>query len=171
MNEMAPAAVLIIMGVSSSGKSTVGRLLAERLGWRFEDADAYHPPTNVAKMIAGTPLTDADRAPWLATLRTLVAASLADTRPLVLACSALKQAYRDQLRMDERVRFVYLYGDEGTLAARAAARRNHFMPPGLLQSQLATLEEPHDALRVDVGQPVEAVVEEVLERLKPLNDN
>ncbi len=154
--------VLIVMGVSNSGKSTVGRLLAERLNRRFADGDAYHPAANVAKMRAGIPLTDADRAPWLAVLRALIVAALEDAQPLVLACSALKEAYRAQLRVDDRVRFVYLHGDEATLAARAAARRAHFMPPGLLQSQFATLEEPHDALRVDVDQPPEKVVEEIV---------
>ena len=159
---MAVLEVLIVMGVSGSGKSTVGRLLAERLGCRFEDADGYHPAANVAKMHAGIPLSDADRAPWLAALRALVASSLAANEALVLACSALKQKYRAQLRVDERVRFIYLHGDEATLAARAAARRDHFMPPGLLPSQFATLEEPHNALWVDVDQPPAAIVEEIL---------
>lgn len=159
------AQVLVVMGVSSSGKSTVGRLLAERLGWRFADADAYHPAANVATMRAGIPLTDADRAPWLATLRALIAGALADAQPLVLACSALKVAYRAQLRVDERVHFIYLYADYAILAARAAARGDHFMPPGLLLSQFATLEEPEDALWVKVDQPPEAVVTEILTAL------
>ncbi len=159
---MAVPGVLIVMGVSGSGKSTVGRLLAERLGCRFEDADAHHPAANVAKMHAGIPLSDADRAPWLATLRALLASSLAANEALVLACSALKQTYRAQLQVDDRVRFIYLHGDEATLAARAAARRDHFMPPGLLPSQFATLEEPRDALWVEVNQPPAAIVEVIL---------
>ncbi len=162
---MTALSVLVVMGVSSSGKSTVGNLLAQRLGWRFADADAYHPAANVQKMGAGIPLTDADRAPWLATLRRLIAVALSERQPLVLACSALKEAYRDQLRVDARVGFIYLHGDEATLAARAAARRDHFMPPGLLQSQFATLEEPHDALWVGVDQSPEAIVESIVDAL------
>ena len=155
----------MVLGVSGSGKSTVGEALAGALGWPFADADDFHPATNVAKMRAGIPLTDADRAPWLATLRELMAQALAGGHSLVLACSALKQAYRDRLQVDARVRFVYLRGDRDLIAARIAARTGHYMPPGLLQSQFDALEEPDDALWVEVDQPPEAIVGEILDAL------
>ena len=143
------------MGVSGCGKSTVGRALAATLGWPLLDADEFHPPENVAKMAAGIPLTDADRGPWL----DKVAGELARFRDAgahaVLACSALKQVYRDRLASGGEVRFVHLKGDPGTIAARLAQRRHKYMPASLLASQFATLEEPGDALCVDIGQSVE----------------
>lgn len=144
-------AVLLVMGVSGAGKTVLGRALAAALGWDFADADDYHSPANVAKMRAGTPLTDDDRAPWLAALREEIGRRLASGRPLVLACSALKQAYRDMLQSDPaRVRLVFLDGPRELIAARLAARAGHYMPPALLDSQLAALEAPADAIRISI---------------------
>lgn len=159
-----PLAVMI-MGVSGSGKSTVGARLAERLGWRFYDGDDFHPAANVTRMAAGLPLTDENRAPWLAALRDLVEGSLTRGESLVLACSALKEQYRRTLRVDDRVRFVYLRGSPELIARRQAARRDHFMPPSLLASQFATLEEPADAIAVDVELAPSQIVESILANL------
>jgi gluconokinase len=155
-------AVLLVMGVSGAGKTVLGRALAAALGWDFADADDYHSPANVAKMRAGTPLTDDDRAPWLAALREEIGRRLASGRPLVLACSALKQTYRDMLQSDPvRVRLVFLDGPRELIAARLAARAGHYMPPALLDSQLAALEAPADAIRISImdttGEQVAAV--------------
>ena len=158
------------MGPAGAGKTTVGERLAAALGWRFADADAFHSPENVARMRRGEPLTDADRAPWLAALRAHIADTLArDPRArgdrLVLACSALRRAYRDALVPSEvplgAVRFVYLHVGRDELARRLAARRGHYMPPALLDSQLATLEEPapdEGVVTVDAERPVDDVV-------------
>jgi gluconokinase len=146
--------VLLVMGVSGSGKSTIGRALAASLGWAFIDADDFHPPANLDKMSAGQPLTDADRAPWLNVIRERIAAALTADTPAVVACSALKQSYRDHLFVNrQRMRLVYLRGPRDLLAARLATRAGHFMPPGLLDSQLASLEEPADALVASITPP------------------
>ncbi len=141
------------MGVAGAGKSTVGRLLAHELGWSFADADAYHSPDAWAKMGRGEPLTDADRAPWLARLRTVIAEHRATGTPLVLACSALRASYREALVPPDapphRVRFVYLRVPEDTTRRRLAGRRGHPVGPELDASQRSTLEEPADALWVD----------------------
>ena len=154
--------VLVVLGVSGSGKSTVGKRLAKALGWPFADGDDYHPAENVAKMHANIPLSDGDREPWLAALRGLIEQSLAASESLVLACSALKQAYRDRLQVDARVSFVYLHGDYATIAARLAGRKGHYMPAGLLQSQFDTLEEPQDALWIEIDRPLETMIAEIL---------
>ena len=140
----APApAVLVVMGVSGSGKTTVGALLAGRLGWEYEDGDDFHPPENVAKMRGGTPLDDADRWPWLAAIAAWIDATRSAGRHGVVACSALRRAYRDVLLKDRPdVRLVYLQGDKHLIAARQAARLNHYMPATLVDSQFAALEEP-----------------------------
>lgn len=133
--------LVVVMGVSGAGKSTVGALVAARLGLSFRDADEFHPPANVAKMSAGVPLTDADRAPWL----DAIGAHLATHRGVgcVVTCSALKRSYRDRLRaLAPETRFVFLHGEEALVAARQAARQGHFMPPSLVASQFATLEPP-----------------------------
>lgn len=151
--------VIVAMGVSGAGKTTHGRALAAVLGWDFLDADDQHPTANVEKMRAGAPLDDADRAPWLAALRARIEAHLAEDRPLVLACSALKQAHRDALWADRpRMRLVFLDGSRETLAARLGSRAGHFMPPGLLDSQLAALEAPADGLRIDISMTTDAQV-------------
>lgn len=144
--------VVVLMGVSGVGKTTVGRIVAERLGWDFLDADDYHPPQNVAKMRRGEGLTDADRAPWLAALEEVIAARLAEDAPAVLACSALKRSYRDVLgREDERVRFVWLDAPDDVVQARLASREGHFADEALLPSQRAALEPPDDAEAVRVA--------------------
>lgn len=150
--------VIIVMGVSGAGKTRVGKALAAELGWRFVDADDVHPAENVAKMAAGVPLTDEDRAPWLERLRGLIAQALERGEDLVLACSALRRSYRQQLAVEpERMRWVYLTAPADIIARRLSERTGHFMPPGLLESQLATLEPPDEALVVDVT-PVPTVV-------------
>lgn len=155
------AMILLLMGVSGCGKSTVGAALAQALGWPFFDADDFHPPANVAKMAAGAPLTDDDRWPWLDRLADEMRAILDRGGHAVLACSALKEAYRARLAQAGDVRVVYLEGDAETIAARLAARQHRYMPPTLLPSQFATLEEPVDALRVDVRLPVAAQVDAI----------
>ncbi|MFP2908044.1 gluconokinase [Pyxidicoccus sp. 3LFB2] len=158
--------VVIVMGVSGAGKTTVGRVLAESLGWRFVDADDLHPKDNIVKMAAGVPLSDEDRWPWLQVLREVVAEALERDEDLVLVCSALKTAYRELLEVDPaRMRWVYLDAPREVLARRLSNRHGHFMPPSLLDSQLATLEVPADALRVDVSPPPEEVVQRIREGL------
>jgi gluconokinase len=164
------AAAIIVMGVSGSGKSTIGALLAERLGWPFADADGFHPPENVAKMAAGTPLTDADRWPWLDAIAAHIDAARKAGQPVVVACSALRRAYRDRLRAGHGdLLFLHLSGAPEVIAARQAARQGHFMPPSLMASQFATLEdtvaEP-DAVTVSVKASPDEVVEAALAHLR-----
>ena len=146
---------VVVMGVSGSGKTTVGEALAERLGWRFIEGDSFHPEENVAKMSAGIPLDDNDRAPWLKALASEIARDEAAGRPSVIGCSALKRAYRDILRSGApRVRFVHVHGDRAVLADRLSHRAGHFFPASLLDSQLATLEplgSGEDGVVVDVA--------------------
>jgi gluconokinase len=150
--------VIVLMGVSGVGKTSVGMLLAAALGGEFVEGDSYHPPANVEKMRRGIPLEDADRRPWLETLAREIGAWLEAGRTMVLACSALKRSYRAILRGRQDVRFVHLKGSAALIRARLAARRGHYMPASLLDSQLAALEEPLDAITVDVsGTPAEIV--------------
>ncbi|SEU28271.1 gluconokinase [Stigmatella erecta] len=154
--------VVILMGVSGAGKTTIGRLLAHTLGWRFLEGDDFHPPANVAKMHAGVPLSDADREPWLETLRGVLAEAVARGENVVLACSALRARYRQVLSVDPaQVRWVYLQGSPALIAQRLAARKGHFMPPSLLDSQFNVLEEPEGALGVDVSQGQRAVIDTI----------
>jgi gluconokinase len=154
--------VVVLIGAAGAGKTTVGRALADALGCRFADGDDYHSPASIAKMRAGVPLTDADRAPWLASLHRAIAAALERREPLVVACSALRESYRETLRGDLRmVRFVYLDADERTLRRRLEARPRHFAGPALLASQLAALERPSDALTVDAACPPAQIVDRI----------
>jgi gluconokinase len=154
-----PTRVLLLMGVSGSGKTTLGQRLAADLGWAFYDGDDFHPPANVAKMQAGLPLDDADRHPWLLALRARIEASLGQGEPAVVACSALRQAYRHLLLHGlAGVRLVYLKGTFPLIAARMQARKGHFMRVGMLQSQFDTLEEPTDAYVADIALPPEQLV-------------
>ncbi len=158
---------LIVMGVSGCGKSTIGKNLADEMGWPFYDGDDFHPPENVAKMSQGIPLNDDDRAGWLAALADLISTHLAENRPGVLACSALKQKYRDQLNVDPaRVKFIYLKGSYELIKSRMLARPGHYMKPGMLDSQFATLEEPSDALTVEIGRPPEEILASIKQQLK-----
>ena len=159
--------IVVVMGVSGSGKTVVGQALATDFGWPFFDADDFHPEANVAKMAAGTPLTDADRWPWLDRLVAEMKAIEERGANAVLACSALRQAYRDRIRRAGDVRYVHLSGDHDTIAARLAARKNHYMPPTLLASQLATLEAPTDAIVVDVRDAVPVQVAKIRAALNP----
>ncbi|WP_341528707.1 gluconokinase [Nostoc sp. UHCC 0302] len=151
--------VILLMGVSGSGKTTIGLLLADSLNWEFKDADAFHSPANIEKMQRGIPLSDADRMPWLQDLQRAIAQWLHDNKNVVLACSALKASYRQFLVLDsERIKIVYLKGSFEVIQKRLQERHNHFMTEKLLNSQFDTLEEPSDAIPVDVSEPPETIV-------------
>jgi gluconokinase len=169
VSDPALAPILVIMGVSGSGKSTVARPLAARLGWTFQEGDDLHPAANIAKMKAGTPLTDADRAPWLAAIGAWIDRQIGAGAPGIVTCSALKRAYRDQLAGGRpQVKFVYLRGAEALIAARVAQRTGHFMPPSLLDSQFADLQPPgpdENTLTVDIDQPVATQVADIIAAL------
>jgi gluconokinase len=153
--------IIVLMGVTGAGKTTVGQALARDLHWRFADADDYHSAANIAKMHAGIPLTDEDRAPWLEALHQAIVAWLAACDNVVLACSALKAAYRDLLIVDPHVKLVYLCGSMELIAARLASRHGHYMDPHLLRSQFETLEEPANALIVPADLPPVEIVDKV----------
>ena len=153
----------VVMGVSGCGKSSVGEALANQLGWDFYDADDFHPPENVSKMASGTPLNDSDRAPWLATLHDLISSNLTRNQPGVLACSALKERYRQQLLDgNPNVQIVYLKGSYDLIWSRMEKRTDHYMKPHMLRSQFDALEEPTDALTVDISVSVDEIVQEIL---------
>ena len=165
--EMRPRFYLM-MGVSGSGKTSVGKALADKLGWDFNDADDYHPAANVVKMAGGTPLDDSDRAPWLASLHELISSSLKVDHPTVLACSALKEKYRQQLlRGNEGVGFVYLKGSYDLIWSRMAKRTDHYMKPHMLQSLFESLEEPSNAFKMDISLSVEDIVNNIISEIIP----
>jgi gluconokinase len=165
MKRTGGSVVIILMGVSGAGKTTIGQLLAHQLQCEFADADDYHSPINIEKMRQGIPLTDADRAPWLETLRRLITTWIDAKKNSVLACSALKRAYRGELQIAPEVRFVYLKATPRLLHQRLQARQGHYMTEQMLQSQLATLEEPEQAVAIDVDRPPAEVAKEIQARL------
>lgn len=157
--------IILLMGVSGSGKTKIGGALAARTGWTFADADDFHSAENKQKMAAGIALTDADRASWLEVLRQQILSWLAKKQSAVLACSALKQSYRDTLLIHPDVRLLYLKGSYELIASRLRERNSHYAKETLLSSQFATLEEPADAITIDVNQPVQEILDEISLRL------
>ena len=153
------------MGTTGAGKTTIGTMLAAQLNWQFTDADTFHPPANIEKMSHGTPLNDADRAPWLEAMRKAILEWIAVGKNVVLACSALKRAYRDELRPGPEVRIIYLKGDYALFAERIHHRHGHFAGEGILAGQFADLEEPADAITIDAARFPEQIVTEIRKQL------
>ena len=155
------------MGVSGNGKTEVGKSLSQYLGWDFYDADDFHTPQSISKMANGIPLDDSDRAPWLAVLHDLISSSLIENRFGVLACSALKDRYRKQLLEgnDNRVQIIYLKGSYDLVWSRMTTRKEHYRQPEMLQSQFDVLEEPVNALTMDISRPVDEILFKVLEQM------
>jgi gluconokinase len=174
MAEHVTPCALVVMGVSGSGKSTIAEALARRLRWIYEDGDRFHPRSNVEKMSAGQPLTDADREPWLRAIADEIDRGCANGEHLVIACSALKRAYRDILvHGRDDVRVVYLDGSKALIAERLAQRKNHFMPAGLLDSQFAALELPavdENAVSVAIDAPIETITSSIISKLNLVED-
>jgi gluconokinase len=158
--------IVILMGVSGSGKTTIGQLLAKELGWQFYEGDAFHPRHNVDKMQRGIPLNDEDRMPWLEALRKLIDHLLAQSQRAVITCSALKQTYREGLiEGHPHVTFVYLHGSYKLIHQRLESRDHHFMNPDLLASQFRTLEKPDDVPLANVADPPDVIVDKIIHRL------
>lgn len=158
--------IILIMGVSGSGKTTVAKRLAESLSWKFADADDFHPQENIEKMRCGIALSDADRIPWLQKIQDIIQQSLSENINLVFTCSALKESYRQKLLISqENVKLVYLKGSFELIQKRLQERKDHFMSEKLLKSQFDILEEPVDAIVVDISQPLELIVEDIREKL------
>ena len=157
--------IIIVMGVSGSGKTSVGEKLAESLGYKFADADDFHSLENIEKMHNGIALDDADRLPWLQKIQDVIKHCLSEKKNLVLTCSALKESYRQMLLIDRDVKLVYLKGSFELIHKRLKERLNHFMSEKLLKSQFDTLEEPLDAIAVDISEPLEVIVKNIVDRL------
>jgi len=161
--------IVIIYGVSGAGKTTVGQLLARELGWHFLEADEFHPAANIEKMHSGHPLTDEDRWPWLESLRELIKRCIAAGEGAVLACSALKRAYRRYLRVNAEVKLVFLRGEYALIAEQLQRRREHFMNPALLRSQFADLEEPQateGSIVIELGRGPHKLAQEIKRKLR-----
>ncbi|MGC2185008.1 MAG: gluconokinase [Terriglobales bacterium] len=159
--------ILVVMGVTGAGKTTIGILLAQRLGWEFVDADSFHSPGNVEKIRLGIPLDDADRAPWLRSMRQAMEGWVTERRHVVLACSALKHTYRDELCIAGETRFVYLKGSYDLIYQRLRQRHGHFASEKILASQFATLEAPDDAITVSIDRSADEIVAEIMQALAP----
>ena len=157
--------IVLLMGTAGSGKTTVGELLASQLGWEFADGDSFHSPANIEKMSCGLPLNDADRIPWLNSIREAMEQWIVQRRNVVLACSALKKSYRERLQMNSGVKLVYLKGSYGLLRERLHERKGHYATEQLLASQFADLEEPTDAITIDVARTLEEIVTEIRKQL------
>ena len=160
--------IVLVMGPAGSGKTTVGELLAGQLSWEFADGDDFHPPANIAKMSQGIPLTDEDRLPWLQSIRDAMLQWQAKGKSVVIACSALKRSYRDLLGIGpgaKNIKLVYLKGSYDLLLQRMHSRKGHYMKEQMLLSQLADLEEPADAITVDIGKSPELIVSEIRKHL------
>jgi gluconokinase len=157
--------IVLLMGVAGSGKTTVGKLLAQNLGYEFFDGDDFHSAANVSKMSQGIPLTDADRAPWLATMASSIRDWLAQDKDVVLAASALKQTYRDQLLVNSNVKLVFLRGTYDLILSRMQERGDHYMKPAMLRSQFEALEEPENAIAVDIDKAPAEIAQEIAHRL------
>jgi gluconokinase len=158
--------IILVMGVSGSGKTTVGKQLAESLGYKFADADDFHSQQNIQKMYKGIALDDADRLPWLQKIQDVIKLCLSENTNIVLTCSALKKSYRQMLLIDgESVKLVYLKGSFELIQKRLKQRLNHFMTEKLLKSQFDTLEEPSNAISVDISEPLEVIVQNIIDQL------
>jgi gluconokinase len=157
--------ILVVMGVTGAGKTTIGVLLAQRLGWEFVDADSFHSPANVEKIRQGIALDDADRAPWLSAIRKAMEGWVAAEKSMVLACSALKQSYRDELFIAGQTKFVYLKGSYELIARRLRQRHGHFASETILASQFAALEEPDNAITVEIDHTGEEIVADIIRQL------
>lgn len=155
--------VLVIMGVSGSGKTSVGKLLCEKLGWKYFEGDEYHPKENIEKMSQGFPLNDDDRKPWLLKLRSLIEESLMQEKNIILTCSGLKESYRKILKVNNDVKFIYLKGSYELIESRMKLRKDHFMKPGMLSSQFEALQEPTDAMVINIDQELNKIVGEIVQ--------
>jgi gluconokinase len=157
--------IIVLIGVTGSGKSTVGRLLARQLGWKFYEGDDLHPAANLQKMRRGLPLTDEDRKPWLKAIQNAIRAAVENRENVVIACSALKESYRNMLHVEGEVIFVYLKANSPLIQQRLKKRTGHFMNPVLIQSQFDTLEEPNQAVQIDAGLTPAEIVQLIRHRL------
>lgn len=157
--------IVIVMGVVGAGKTTIGRMLAQQLGWEFADADDFHPKANIDKIRHGISLTDADREPWLESLRSSITLWIKASQSVVLACSALKHNYREMLRVGPEVRFVYLKGSPKLIAERLSARHGHFANDQILAGQFHDLQEPHDSVTVEISASPEQIVQLIRKQL------
>jgi len=162
--------IVIVMGTTGAGKTTIGTLLAAQLNWQFADADTFHPPANIDKMSHGIPLNDTDRAPWLEAMRKAIREWIAVGKNVVLACSALKRAYRDELRPSPEVKIIYLKGTYALFAERIRCRQGHFAGEQILAGQFADLEEPEDAITIDAALPPQQIVAEIRKQLALAKD-
>jgi gluconokinase len=159
--------ICILMGVSGAGKSTIGQLVGQHLGWQFYDGDRFHPPENIAKMSSGIPLDDRDRLPWLLALQNLIEKTRHDNTHAIIACSALKQSYRQLLQGEQQdILWVYLKGSYAQIWQRIQQRQNHYMKAEMLRSQLESLEEPTDAVVIEISSTPEAIAAQIVELLK-----